>query len=318
MVALLSTPFLTRLFAPSAFGVLAVVMALASLMASLASWRYDQAIALPIDDRAAASLAWLAAVLSLTTSITAGAILLIATPWMRAFFLDPLVAPWLWLAPPLALLTSLFAILRYWAMRQGCYRSVATSRACQPLATTATQLAAGVGQVFAAGGLVFGSLIGLAVSVFGIGLSVVLRDWRLLRPGASWRRVLAVAREHSAMPRFAIQTDFLNALSMTALPLTLSASFGATFAGYYLLVERILYKPVQIAVEALWQVNHSALPRLPAAEQRARVLRSNGIAAALLAYPLVGAALHADLFAPVFGERWSEAARLVPWVAAMV
>lgn len=63
------SPILTRLFSPAEFGVFAVYLAIVSVLAILATGRYELAIMVPKKDRDAAALAVAAFMLSLFVSL---------------------------------------------------------------------------------------------------------------------------------------------------------------------------------------------------------------------------------------------------------
>src|ERR1051325_11336903 len=54
------SPVVTRLFSPSAFGVVGVYVAVLSIVSAFMTFRYDQALMLPKVDRDAAHLLWAA------------------------------------------------------------------------------------------------------------------------------------------------------------------------------------------------------------------------------------------------------------------
>src|SRR3972149_7615232 len=56
VLTILASPFLARLFDPEAFGIFALITAIAAVLAAVSTLQYDQAIVLPEKDEDAANL----------------------------------------------------------------------------------------------------------------------------------------------------------------------------------------------------------------------------------------------------------------------
>ena len=154
---------LTRLFAPDAFGLLAVFMTIVSLFSVLGGARYELAIMLPEEDRVAAN------VFHAATLVLIG-ICLLALCWSLHFFHarlaailgEPLVESWLWAIPAVLFVSGFYQVLGYWCGRMKRFRHVAVSRIAQSVGTVAMQIALFLahanGGVALIGGWIFGQI----------------------------------------------------------------------------------------------------------------------------------------------------------------
>src|SRR6187431_1744880 len=76
LLVLASAPILSRQYEPAAFGALAVFLAIALIVTSVGSLRYEIAIPLPRDDRVAADLVVICAVLLVGGAVLVAALVL--------------------------------------------------------------------------------------------------------------------------------------------------------------------------------------------------------------------------------------------------
>ena len=91
VLTIIASPFLARLFDPEAFGIFALITAIAAVLTAVSTLQYDQAIVLPEKDEDAANL--------LVGAVGSGllfSLLLFPVLWL----LGPALAAWL-NAPPL-------------------------------------------------------------------------------------------------------------------------------------------------------------------------------------------------------------------------
>ena len=77
ILLILSVPFLTRLYTPEDFGILAVYASLLSFIVVIASLRYELAIPLPKNEVEAANVAFLSLLLVIVITILTGIVVLI-------------------------------------------------------------------------------------------------------------------------------------------------------------------------------------------------------------------------------------------------
>lgn len=313
VVVLLARPALTRLYSPEAFGLLGVFVAGAYLLATLATLRYDDAVAVPEADRDGAGLLALALV-----GTAAMALLALPAVPARAWIADaldaPTLAPLVPLIPVAAALLGAGAASQSWLARRERFRPLSVAAVGQSVLVVGVQLAlVGRGVVGLVAGTLAGAAVFAAVQVTASGQSGAVRLAREARLGA-------LAREFRRFPAFGLPASAMNQVALRLPPLVLVAAFDATVVGFFTVAVASVAASVGVVTAAVGQVFY-----VRAAEGHregrlgALVEAVHARLVAFVAFPVLAVALVGpDLFAVVFGGVWREAGvyaqLLAPWL----
>lgn len=304
---LLLGPWLTRLYAPSEFGIAYLFAAVAANVAVVACARYEFALPLAENEAEAAAIRALALWLLLAVTLLSAAAALL---WSAR-----VGAGWpLWL--PLAVgALGLLSLATLDATRAQRFTPLAASRVVQHGGGALAQGAAGLAQAGVAG-LVAAPLLAV------LGAAAVLRP----RLGGWWRvpsaRLWQAARRHRDFPLLNTPHAFSGALLDTASLALIAGLLGAPEAGFWGLTLRYLKAPATLVGGA---VSQALYPRLAAVDGRATaagradVVRVMGTLGALAAPLVAGLWLAAPpLFAAVFGAGWRPAGELAQALALYI
>lgn len=303
-------PVLTRLYTPEAFGLLGVFVAPAYLLATLATLRYDDAVAVPETDRDGAG----ALTLAVLGSVAAGILLALLVPFREAAGAAlgaPEVAPFLVLIPVVVTALGVASATQSWLARAERFRAISLAILAQAVVSVGVQL---LFRDRAAWGLVAGAAAG-SVVLAAVGLAAAVRSGGFAAArGADLR---AIARRFCQFPAFGLPASGLTQLAGRLPPLVFVGAFGTGFVGQLTVALASVAVPVGLVTDAVGQVFYV---RAAEATREGRlgplVERSLGRLAAFAAYPVLAvAALGPDLFAVVFGEPWREAGAIVPELA---
>lgn len=316
LVIVASSPILTRLYGPEAFGVLAVFASLSAIIGMTSALRYEFAIPVARDPDEAADLVGLGfAVVLMTTALVALGVWLIG-PWLARLTGSPSLEGLLWFLPPAVGLFGLSLPLTYWSVRQGTFRVNTATKLLQALAQSVLQLGLGLARA-GTPGLVAGYALGYLVTPFSYLRALPSEERRrLLR--IRWRRLWPLARRHWQYPVYSAPSGLIQSSTQLLPAVVLAALYGPAVAGWFALGQRVMGLPVKLLAQAANQVFLGEAPRLgDDAQVRRLFLRSAGGFALI---GLVGmapvAVLGPWLFALVFGPEWREAgvmaALLVP------
>lgn len=227
-----STPLLTRLYGPEAFGLMTVGLAIASIFATFGTFRLELVIP-RLDDEDVSRAARLS-VLTLSTAAvvcTAATHILIAPGVLESILVG--IVAWL---------IGGAAVRQQRLIRFNDLRHIGSAKAAQGLGQVVTQ--GGLAHISpSAAGLLGGLTAGYAISFS------VLRSSQPRTKGPL--RVWDFARTH--MPRLVRLTiaATLNAVTVAFLPLLLTLYFGSATTGEYSVVHRIAIVPVGLAIAAL-------------------------------------------------------------------
>jgi len=302
-----SSPILTRLYEPEAFGVLAVYSSILSVLLVFGTMRYELAVPLPEDDNVAACLVILAFAILTLVAATAEVGLWAFGDQLATWLNGGALRPYLWLLPVGLLGEGAFQTLSYWAMRKGHFGELARAKIVQVAAMVAVQIGTatfGVGTV----GLMVGDTVGrlagggMLVIVLGVGGSVAL----LKR--TPMQSVVNVARRYAKFPLVTSWASLLNVVSLQAPIVLLSAFFGIRVAGFYSLAYRVLGLPSAVLGQAAGQVFLTRAAQARRQPERLAAL-TKGVSLALLGIglPVFGVIMIAgkELFVLVFGQEWA-------------
>lgn len=318
LLGLVAAPFLTRLFSPDAFGVAAQFTSVASIAAVCACLRYELALPLPREEEDGVSLLTLSMLIAAAFSVVAGVLFYALRDQISGWLSTPALAGYLWLVGPAVFVMALQQTTSYWSMREGRFNRLARSRVAQGGGTAAVQLGAGFAGA-GPGGLIVGQVLG-QLAAAAVLLWSTLADWRRLRATITRRRLHDVIVRYRRFPIFSTW-DGLVVLASLQLPVLLVAGFAGTLAaGFYALSFRILQLPVNLIGIAVAQVFYPDAARARQSGDLARTGSLVFVALWRLTLPLgivliVGAP---DLFAFVFGERWTEAGVYTQWLTPLM
>ncbi|MBV5262131.1 oligosaccharide flippase family protein [Synechococcus moorigangaii CMS01] len=314
LMTIAALPFLTRLYTPEDFELLAVYLALLGMLASIACLRFEIAIPIPESDADGADL--LAASLAcagLVSALVLAAILIWPDTIAAAFGL-PRFAQYLWLVPLGTLMAGLYASFQYWANRKRRFGEVARSRLTQAATGIGTQLGAGLAG-WTPLGLLFGHMLYGGAGAIGLAASALRHD-RAAFTGISWARVRARMAQYYRFPAWSTPEALANSAAIQ-LPVILIAAFTiGPEAGFVFLAARVMGAPMQLIGRAVGQVYLARAPE----EMRAGRLRAFTFSIlkplALLSIPglTLMALLAPVVFALVFGEEWRRAGILLQWM----
>lgn len=309
-----AAPILTRLYSPEDFGLLAIFVAMFTILAAISAARYEFAITLPEKDEDAVNVVHLAlSCVTLTSLITLVCLLNFSEIVLSA--LNALeLAPYLWLVPIAVFFLGSYEVLSKWALRQKQFGVIAKTKFWQSLGTVLIQLSA---FKLGAGGLMGGQAIGQAVGGFSLSISAFL-DSRLRN--FSLRGVVSQMIRYRSFPLFSTWAALLNVASLQMAAVLFASIYGAATVGMYALTLRILSLPIGLVGNAVSSVFLSS----------ARAARGDGSLptlvektykkiSALSAIPVVALIFFGEeLFLVVFSEKWSKAGVYAQWISLWI
>lgn len=299
------SPVLTRLYSPEQFGLFALIMAIASIVAVVVTGRYEQAIPLPKEDSDAMQVVALSTLLSALLSAVLFLIVCLFNAPITKLLGNPAIAPWLYWVPLSTLLMGVYQSLNYWCNRKAQYRRLAVSRTLQSGCSSGGQLAGGA---LGAGvtGLVWGQLVGQALALLALARTVLREDRSFVRD-ISFSQISIWSKKYINFPKFLIAAHGFNTASSQMPIMLLSAMFSASSAGFYNLTQRVLGAPITLVAGALGDVFRQEASRayIDTASCKTVYLKTLRRLLILSILPFLAFFFVApDFFSLVFGEEW--------------
>jgi O-antigen/teichoic acid export membrane protein len=166
------SPILTRIYGPEEFGLAALYISCLSVLALIATGRYELAITLPASDEDAAHIVTFTLKLSILASIILYIPIILFGTSIADWMGNTALAPWFYLLPASVFATTSFNVLQYWCNRKSQYQAMSTNRIQNAVFSSACNLLLGLTKT--SGGMILGPSIGQAIAT-----------------GLIWRRVWA-------------------------------------------------------------------------------------------------------------------------------
>jgi O-antigen/teichoic acid export membrane protein len=298
-------PVLFRLYTPEDFGSWALIQAVAIGAGSLASLRFDLALVMVRDLRAAEQLLFAVVAVVISCSIVAGGLVFTAG-FLEVLGVDGISAAlgWCWL-----LLVGLGVAFQGWLMREGAFTKISIGVVLNAIFSNLVQLAGGLSGH--GSWLIIGSVAGQAAALT-FNVWIVMRsahrpDLKLLR----FDKMLSMLRENQRFPKISLPFTILSLLRERA-PILIIGLFGPSAAvGLYSQAWRLTHFPSGLTSAALRPVFfHRTVSEGLAAQGAAidRLVRSLLLASS----PAIGfVAFGNDALAEtLLGPRWRGAGQL--------
>ena len=247
---ILVTPILTRIYTPEDFGVLALFLAITSILGSIVNGRYELAIGLPKTDDDAINIAALATLIALAmTTITLGVIIIwgqVISTWIG----NKNIYFWLYLTPISILLIGIFNVLNYLNNRTKNFKDIATSQVYKSVTLVVVQLVIGLGKA-GVGGLIIGH-ISSQIASNGMLYKNVRKKYVL--KNISLKKIKALGAKYKSFPIYSLWSGAFNQISHNISIFYIPMLFGMTTLGTYHLVSKVLGAPASLISSAIGQV----------------------------------------------------------------
>ncbi|MEO3865728.1 lipopolysaccharide biosynthesis protein [Rheinheimera fenheensis] len=308
LIPLLISPLLTRIYSPEEFGVLAIFVALASMIGVIASGRYEFAVMQASSDKAAKTLVVLSFIVTSIISITLLLAILILDKVSFFNFLDENIRVWLYLVPLSVASVGVFQTLNYWLNRKKNYKSIAVAKVAQSAINVFASLSLFFVTLLPAFGLIFAHVLAQI-----IGAVFLLKKTGLSKADLQVRRADLVfyAKLFYRFPMVSAPGALLNTAAIQVPVIYVSKFFDLVSAGYFNFVYRIIGGPLSLLSAAISQV---FLQKITSGDPKN--LYKNVLLAALILFfvclpvVLIISIWGAEIFGFVFGNQWEVAGEL--------
>jgi O-antigen/teichoic acid export membrane protein len=251
-VPLLISPILTRLYRPEDFGVLALYMAITSVLSVIAAGRYELAVILPEKEDDAVNIMILALFLSLIIGSALCILVIVFNGELTSFFGNKEISFWLYFVPASVSVTGVYNTFYYWSTRKLQYRQLVLSKISQTTSMGAVNLLMGF-KGFGASGLVTGGIAGQITSAGVMGFQIWKEDKGKSR-FCNAEGMKNQLRRYKNFPLYSIPAGLMNVLSNQIPIYVLSIYFGGAVVGFFALTQRVLGAPISLISASILDV----------------------------------------------------------------
>lgn len=306
-------PFLTRFYTPEQFSQLGVFVAIVTIIASAACFRYEIAIPLPKSRKNAVALVKL----SFSICALVSALLLLAT-WVFTESAQSLIKlnETALLFLPLAVFgLASYNIMQYWFTREKAFSIVAKTKVTQSITSNSAQLLGGV--LSWPMGLIIGQMFNYFAGLFSMLLRFIKQNGALYN-SITLNQVRFNSKRYKHYPCFSTPEVLANNAGIHLPIILIAAMMVGPEAGYLFLAIKVMQIPMMLMGASISQVyfsevaNKDDLQIKEITEKTLITLINLGVAPLIL---IGGIAENSFIIA--FGSDWERAGQLVllltPW-----
>jgi lipopolysaccharide exporter len=320
-LGILVMPIVTRLFAPEAFGIVAVFSSMTGIVGVIVCLRYEYAIMLPESNEEAANILGVSLLSVIIMTSLSTLIVCLGSGKIIGLLHAPELTNYLWLVPVTIFFQGLFLALNYWNSRTKHFGRLSVAQIISSLTTQATKLAAGFAGFVSGGVLIVTSVLGSIVSMAMLGGQIWQDDKKLFLDHIRWRTIGKGYVRFRKFPIIDTWGGLLNSISWQLPALMLAPFFSVSVVGFYALGLTVIKTPLSIIAGALSQVFYQkACDEKNLKNNNAELVENlmNNLMFVGILPTMVLAMVGEELFAVVFGGRWVEAGRytqiFAPWM----
>jgi len=311
------SPILTRIYTPKDFGIFALYMSVASLLATFATGRYELAIMLPKKDEDALTILSLSLIISFIISFLSLLFIVIFNENICNLLGNNLLSNWLYLIPISVLFTGLYQSFNYWNNRRKYYKTLAISRVSVSATTGTSNLSLGASG-FGASGLIISTLLGQIVSTLVLAKSFYKVDRKLLK-NANKVKLIALMKKYKKFPLLNLPNAVIDSFRLSGINMLIAKYFTTGVLGQFSLAWKMVQVPIILIGGSLGQVFFQKISSIPKSDIYLTIItyikKASFISAPIF---LVIYLFSKDIFGFVFGEEWilagESASIMAPWL----
>jgi len=309
LILLLSTPIITRLYGPEAFGLLGIFTSITTVLGVIVCLSLNYAILLPKSDTEAVNLLILSILSATLISILTTPFVILGREVIAKLLGAPEISPYLLLIPPFVFTSGVFLALNSWNSRTKHYGRLSVAQITQSFVTTSTRLGVGFTGYATGGSLIVTQVIGVLVSSCILAGLIWRDDRKLLCGSVSWKGMIDGLKRYKKFPLMDTGSRFINAVSWQLPVFLLTAYFSPEISGFYVLGFMVFQIPMNFIGDAISKVflQRAAIANLegnlaPLVENFFYILVMIGM------YPIFAVTIiGVELFSLIFGAVWAQA-----------
>ena len=250
LILLAATPVLTRIYSPADFGVLAIFIALLSIIGVIANGRYELAITQAETQQDCQALVVLAVIFSVFIACLSCVLVLLFEAKILDIVGNNAVQGWLYVLPISIVLMGVFQSFNYWNIRDKKYSNISIAKVNQSFSNVAANFSLAKIQI-PGFGLLIGYLFGQIVLVLGLIYRTSKSVKRLNITGTMLKKV---ALRYIKFPLYSMPGALLNSAALQLPIFFISRFYDAASVGFFHFIIRIIGGPLSLISFSISQV----------------------------------------------------------------
>ena len=251
LVPILVSPIITALYSPEDFGQFAIFMAIAGIIGSIATLRYEITIVLPDNTKDASNLLVISLLITAFISIITWALVSIYPKWLVKTFELTSCANFLYLIPVSVAAIGVYQSFNYWSISINQFRNNAISKITQTSSNALVNIVLGKLK-YGGVGLVIGQITGQLISGLFLMFQTIIQSKNEFK-GISIKEIKAKVIEYRKHAVINTSHVLIDASLNHGLSFFLLLFFGNNLVGLYAFSFRILKAPLAIIGRSMGQ-----------------------------------------------------------------
>lgn len=304
-LVLLASPFITRLYTPEDFGLLAVYMSTLSMIGVIASLRYELAIPLPEENKTAANIVVLSIANVFIVTSLIGFLVWVFGRQFVTLVNTPELSYFLWLIPIGVFGLGIYQILNYWAVRIQAFKYIAKTKINQAISLIFIQVCFGLAK-FGAAGLLIGYCAG-QIAGFTTLANLAWKNEKEIFKSVKRKEIISVARRYKNFPLFSTWSALANSGGLFLPPLLLASLYDSQVAGWFSLGLRTIQFPLAFIAQSFSQVYLGEASKLAKTDYRKLIglfIKTGKTLFIIGLIPVFISLFSPSLFTIIFGKDW--------------
>jgi len=296
-------PILTRIYTPEDFGILALYLAVSSVLSTVSTGRYELAIMAPVSKSEAQGVVFLSMIFSLGVFVITTIIIWLFNSEIAALLGNQRIGKWLYFVPITVFSFGLYQSIDYWLNRERKYRKMAENKLVQAGSVSLIQVVVGL---ISNAGLIVGHVIGWIFSV----ITIIARNEFNFKC-FNFNVIKNLAVKYKKYPLLQAPSSLLDGLSVQAPIFFMSKYFDATVVGFLGLVLKMLSAPTALISRSTGQVffqrvsEHAKVSPELLMSDVYRVALKLSVISIVIFSPILF--FGPEIFSILFGKEWMQA-----------
>ncbi len=320
VVAMLSTPVITRMYSPEDFGVFTTFSAILVVIGSISNLRYSVAIPIAESDKLANNVLKISFIITIVLGLFLGLVIVFFGKSLTKMFSVISILPYLWILPLSFVAIGFYDALSNWAIRGKYFGTITKTRISQGITSSGIKITLGF-----FGFQSIGLLIGIVVqhsSGFIALFTKLIKEEPLFLFNTNWKEMVFTAKRFINFPLYQTGSQLLLTLGLQLPVLFIGLHFGIHAVGYYGLAYSVVNLPMNLVGASVSQVYFSEIAEFGIKRPDKLLKMSKSIVKKMFLIGLIPIMIIVCfgpyLFNFFFGDLWREAGNIARLLSLIV
>ncbi|MBT2689226.1 oligosaccharide flippase family protein [Bacillus sp. ISL-47] len=320
IISISLSPIITRIYPPDEYGILTVYTSLLTVIAVIASLKYEMGIPIAADDKKAVNLLGLSLITLFVVTLLLTVILFLFGDVILGLLNGDVLIEYKFLIPLGVFFIGIYNIFTQWSYRRQDYKSISATKISQSIFQNLINISLGLLKLGPIG-LIIGRIFGQGAGITTLSKPFINKEKQLIS-AVNLKSIIWCAKRYKRFPIYSAPGQFLNIVGLQLPVLFMTSIYGSGVIGLYGLANTIVNIPMSLIGNSIADVFYGEASRIGRSDPR----RLKDLSIKLLKksvliglFPLIVMFLFGpNLFALIFGESWYKAGEFARIITFLV